>query len=169
MYLDGGCDGTGSKNFSARRHTSNLNGNVLMMDWNIDYVMTTRLSNISICAFLFAGLSLRRILETVRPPLRRLHRWWEIDNKPPLQNRDTLISGVFSSPYFCFSLNHFCLCCCVQAMEEIKTEPFESHSALEIAEQLTMLDHLVFKVIPYGWVHAHKCTCMHTNTDAEIS
>ncbi|MEQ2173920.1 Ras protein-specific guanine nucleotide-releasing factor [Goodea atripinnis] len=35
------------------------------------------------------------------------------------------------------------------AMEESKTEPFENHSALEIAEQLTMLDHLVFKVIPY--------------------
>lgn len=30
-----------------------------------------------------------------------------------------------------------------------KAEPFESHSALEIAEQLTLLDHLVFKVIPY--------------------
>lgn len=37
-------------------------------------------------------------------------------------------------------------------MEESKTEPFENHSALEIAEQLTMLDHLVFKVIPYEWV-----------------
>uniref|UniRef100_A0A8C8JCY0 Ras-specific guanine nucleotide-releasing factor 1 n=1 Tax=Oncorhynchus tshawytscha TaxID=74940 RepID=A0A8C8JCY0_ONCTS len=30
-----------------------------------------------------------------------------------------------------------------------KAEAFESHSALEIAEQLTLLDHLVFKVIPY--------------------
>eukprot|EP00064_Thunnus_orientalis_P026357 superscaffoldBa00016466_g26861 len=30
-----------------------------------------------------------------------------------------------------------------------KAEPFENHSALEIAEQLTLLDHLVFKVIPY--------------------
>lgn len=38
---------------------------------------------------------------------------------------------------------------CFQALEECKTEPFESHSALEIAEQLTLLDHLVFKVIPY--------------------
>lgn len=38
---------------------------------------------------------------------------------------------------------------CSQAMEECKTEPFENHSALEIAEQLTLLDHLVFKVIPY--------------------
>uniref|UniRef100_A0A8C6L3L8 Ras protein specific guanine nucleotide releasing factor 1 n=1 Tax=Nothobranchius furzeri TaxID=105023 RepID=A0A8C6L3L8_NOTFU len=28
---------------------------------------------------------------------------------------------------------------------ESRTEPFENHSALEIAEQLTMLDHLVFK------------------------
>lgn len=36
-----------------------------------------------------------------------------------------------------------------QASEDCKTEPFESHSALEIAEQLTLLDHLVFKVIPY--------------------
>lgn len=32
---------------------------------------------------------------------------------------------------------------------EVKPEPFENHSALEIAEQLTMMDHLVFKVIPY--------------------
>lgn len=38
---------------------------------------------------------------------------------------------------------------CFQALEECKTEPFENHSALEIAEQLTLLDHLVFKVIPY--------------------
>uniref|UniRef100_A0A4W6CKB1 Ras protein specific guanine nucleotide releasing factor 1 n=1 Tax=Lates calcarifer TaxID=8187 RepID=A0A4W6CKB1_LATCA len=43
-----------------------------------------------------------------------------------------------------------------------KAEPFESHSALEIAEQLTMLDHLVFKVIPYeeffgqGWMKNDK-------------
>uniref|UniRef100_A0A3B3TJH1 Ras protein specific guanine nucleotide releasing factor 1 n=1 Tax=Poecilia latipinna TaxID=48699 RepID=A0A3B3TJH1_9TELE len=48
------------------------------------------------------------------------------------------------------------------AMEESKTEPFENHSALEIAEQLTMLDHLVFKVIPYeeffgqGWMKNDK-------------
>lgn len=31
----------------------------------------------------------------------------------------------------------------------MKAEPFESHSALEIAEQLTLLDHLVFRRIPY--------------------
>uniref|UniRef100_A0A8C7XJE2 Ras protein specific guanine nucleotide releasing factor 1 n=1 Tax=Oryzias sinensis TaxID=183150 RepID=A0A8C7XJE2_9TELE len=43
-----------------------------------------------------------------------------------------------------------------------KAEPFESHSALEIAEQLTLLDHLVFKVIPYeeffgqGWMKNDK-------------
>uniref|UniRef100_A0A8C9Y401 Ras protein specific guanine nucleotide releasing factor 1 n=1 Tax=Sander lucioperca TaxID=283035 RepID=A0A8C9Y401_SANLU len=36
-----------------------------------------------------------------------------------------------------------------QLMGEGNVEPFESHSALEIAEQLTLLDHLVFKVIPY--------------------
>lgn len=36
-----------------------------------------------------------------------------------------------------------------------KAEPFENHSALEIAEQLTLLDHLVFKVIPYEWVSPH--------------
>ncbi|XP_070399739.1 ral guanine nucleotide dissociation stimulator-like 1 [Nothobranchius furzeri] len=47
-------------------------------------------------------------------------------------------------------------------MEESRTEPFENHSALEIAEQLTMLDHLVFKVIPYeeffgqGWMKNDK-------------
>uniref|UniRef100_A0A7N6AN44 Ras protein specific guanine nucleotide releasing factor 1 n=1 Tax=Anabas testudineus TaxID=64144 RepID=A0A7N6AN44_ANATE len=45
---------------------------------------------------------------------------------------------------------------------DCKTEPFESHSALEIAEQLTLLDHLVFKVIPYeeffgqGWMKNDK-------------
>lgn len=33
--------------------------------------------------------------------------------------------------------------------EGVKAEPFESHSALEIAEQLTLLDHLVFRKIPY--------------------
>ncbi|MCJ8733419.1 hypothetical protein PDJAM_G00223160 [Pangasius djambal] len=43
-----------------------------------------------------------------------------------------------------------------------KAEPFENHSALEIAEQLTLLDHLVFKVIPYeeffgqGWMKNDK-------------
>lgn len=33
--------------------------------------------------------------------------------------------------------------------EGVKAEPFENHSALEIAEQLTLLDHLIFKKIPY--------------------
>ncbi|KAI1889429.1 hypothetical protein AGOR_G00162780 [Albula goreensis] len=43
-----------------------------------------------------------------------------------------------------------------------KAEPLECHSALEIAEQLTLLDHLVFKVIPYeeffgqGWMKSDK-------------
>ncbi|XP_073425110.1 ras-specific guanine nucleotide-releasing factor 1 isoform X2 [Dendrobates tinctorius] len=41
-------------------------------------------------------------------------------------------------------------------------EPFESLSALEIAEQITLLDHLIFKKIPYeeffgqGWMKADK-------------
>ncbi|XP_069622579.1 ras-specific guanine nucleotide-releasing factor 1 isoform X2 [Ranitomeya imitator] len=41
-------------------------------------------------------------------------------------------------------------------------EPFESLSALEIAEQVTLLDHLIFKKIPYeeffgqGWMKADK-------------
>uniref|UniRef100_A0A3Q3FX59 Ras protein specific guanine nucleotide releasing factor 1 n=1 Tax=Labrus bergylta TaxID=56723 RepID=A0A3Q3FX59_9LABR len=49
-----------------------------------------------------------------------------------------------------------------QLMGEGRTDPFESHSALEIAEQLTLLDHLVFKVIPYeeffgqGWMKNDK-------------
>ncbi|KAL7980235.1 hypothetical protein Chor_001503 [Crotalus horridus] len=44
----------------------------------------------------------------------------------------------------------------------VKAEPFENHSALEIAEQLTLLDHLVFKTIPYeeffgqGWMKVEK-------------
>uniref|UniRef100_A0A8C7GLL4 Ras protein specific guanine nucleotide releasing factor 1 n=1 Tax=Oncorhynchus kisutch TaxID=8019 RepID=A0A8C7GLL4_ONCKI len=55
------------------------------------------------------------------------------------------------------------------SLEEVKqlasvgrAEAFESHSALEIAEQLTLLDHLVFKVIPYeeffgqGWMKNDK-------------
>uniref|UniRef100_A0A669DRD2 Ras protein specific guanine nucleotide releasing factor 1 n=1 Tax=Oreochromis niloticus TaxID=8128 RepID=A0A669DRD2_ORENI len=43
-----------------------------------------------------------------------------------------------------------------------KVETFENHSAMEIAEQLTLLDHLVFKVIPYeeffgqGWMKNDK-------------
>uniref|UniRef100_A0A8C2XE93 Ras protein specific guanine nucleotide releasing factor 1 n=1 Tax=Cyclopterus lumpus TaxID=8103 RepID=A0A8C2XE93_CYCLU len=47
-------------------------------------------------------------------------------------------------------------------MGEGKIEHFESQSALEIAEQLTLLDHLVFKVIPYeeffgqGWMKNDK-------------
>ncbi|XP_062060838.1 ras-specific guanine nucleotide-releasing factor 1 [Lepus europaeus] len=49
-----------------------------------------------------------------------------------------------------------------QLAEGVKAEPFESHSALEIAEQLTLLDHLVFKKIPYeeffgqGWMKLEK-------------
>uniref|UniRef100_A0A803VSW4 Ras protein specific guanine nucleotide releasing factor 1 n=1 Tax=Ficedula albicollis TaxID=59894 RepID=A0A803VSW4_FICAL len=48
------------------------------------------------------------------------------------------------------------------AAEGVKAEPFENHSALEIAEQLTLLDHLVFKKIPYeeffgqGWMKLEK-------------
>ncbi|KAJ3596962.1 hypothetical protein NHX12_003362, partial [Muraenolepis orangiensis] len=48
------------------------------------------------------------------------------------------------------------------AEEGGKAEPFENLSALEIAEQLTLLDHLVFKVIPYeeffgqGWMKNDK-------------
>uniref|UniRef100_A0A8D0CVI8 Ras protein specific guanine nucleotide releasing factor 1 n=1 Tax=Sander lucioperca TaxID=283035 RepID=A0A8D0CVI8_SANLU len=50
----------------------------------------------------------------------------------------------------------------LEDMGEGNVEPFESHSALEIAEQLTLLDHLVFKVIPYeeffgqGWMKNDK-------------
>ncbi|KAG9340728.1 hypothetical protein JZ751_020320 [Albula glossodonta] len=49
-----------------------------------------------------------------------------------------------------------------QLDEGEKVEPFECHSALEIAEQLTLLDHMVFKVIPYeeffgqGWMKNDK-------------
>ncbi|TUH89299.1 Ras-specific guanine nucleotide-releasing factor 1 [Bagarius yarrelli] len=50
----------------------------------------------------------------------------------------------------------------LQMIDSGKAEPFESHSALEIAEQLTLLDHLFFKVIPYeeffgqGWMKNDK-------------
>ncbi|XP_054858848.1 ras-specific guanine nucleotide-releasing factor 1 isoform X2 [Eublepharis macularius] len=50
----------------------------------------------------------------------------------------------------------------VQLAEGVQAEPFENHSALEIAEQLTLLDHLVFKKIPYeeffgqGWMKVEK-------------
>ncbi|XP_054997612.1 ras-specific guanine nucleotide-releasing factor 1 isoform X2 [Sorex araneus] len=49
-----------------------------------------------------------------------------------------------------------------QMAEGVKAEPFENHSALEIAEQLTLLDHLVFRKIPYeeffgqGWMKEEK-------------
>uniref|UniRef100_A0A8C2UQC0 Ras protein specific guanine nucleotide releasing factor 1 n=1 Tax=Chinchilla lanigera TaxID=34839 RepID=A0A8C2UQC0_CHILA len=49
-----------------------------------------------------------------------------------------------------------------QMAEGVRPEPFENHSALEIAEQLTLLDHLVFKKIPYeeffgqGWMKLEK-------------
>ncbi|KAG8145271.1 hypothetical protein E2320_013617 [Naja naja] len=51
---------------------------------------------------------------------------------------------------------------CVGLAVGVKAEPFENHSALEIAEQLTLLDHLVFKTIPYeeffgqGWMKVEK-------------
>ncbi|XP_061451581.1 ras-specific guanine nucleotide-releasing factor 1 isoform X2 [Rhineura floridana] len=50
----------------------------------------------------------------------------------------------------------------LQMAAGVKAEPFENHSALEIAEQLTLLDHLVFKTIPYeeffgqGWMKGEK-------------
>ncbi|XP_017691740.1 ras-specific guanine nucleotide-releasing factor 1 isoform X1 [Pipra filicauda] len=50
----------------------------------------------------------------------------------------------------------------VHMAEGVKAEPFENHSALEIAEQLTLLDHLIFKKIPYeeffgqGWMKLEK-------------
>ncbi|XP_047678419.1 ras-specific guanine nucleotide-releasing factor 1 isoform X3 [Tachysurus fulvidraco] len=50
----------------------------------------------------------------------------------------------------------------LQVAKGDKAEPFENHSALEIAEQLTLLDHLFFKVIPYeeffgqGWMKNDK-------------
>ncbi|XP_063170292.1 ras-specific guanine nucleotide-releasing factor 1 [Candoia aspera] len=50
----------------------------------------------------------------------------------------------------------------LQMAAGVKAEPFENHSALEIAEQLTLLDHLVFKTIPYeeffgqGWMKVEK-------------
>ncbi|XP_025026621.1 ras-specific guanine nucleotide-releasing factor 1 isoform X2 [Python bivittatus] len=50
----------------------------------------------------------------------------------------------------------------LQMATGVKAEPFENHSALEIAEQLTLLDHLVFKTIPYeeffgqGWMKVEK-------------
>ncbi|XP_058855092.1 ras-specific guanine nucleotide-releasing factor 1-like isoform X1 [Acipenser ruthenus] len=50
----------------------------------------------------------------------------------------------------------------VQMAEGVQSEPFDNHSALEIAEQLTLLDHLVFKGIPYeeffgqGWMKPDK-------------
>ncbi|XP_037367291.1 ras-specific guanine nucleotide-releasing factor 1 [Talpa occidentalis] len=49
-----------------------------------------------------------------------------------------------------------------QLADGVKAEPFESLSALEIAEQLTLLDHLVFRKIPYeeffgqGWMKLEK-------------
>ncbi|XP_045681068.1 ras-specific guanine nucleotide-releasing factor 1 isoform X1 [Phyllostomus hastatus] len=50
----------------------------------------------------------------------------------------------------------------MQMAAGVKAEPFENHSALEIAEQLTLLDHLVFRKIPYeeffgqGWMKLEK-------------
>ncbi|XP_016345114.1 ras-specific guanine nucleotide-releasing factor 1-like [Sinocyclocheilus anshuiensis] len=58
--------------------------------------------------------------------------------------------------------NQICLEEVLQMAERRKSESFENHSALEIAEQLTLLDHLVFKVIPYeeffgqGWMKNDK-------------
>uniref|UniRef100_A0A8C1JRL8 Ras protein specific guanine nucleotide releasing factor 1 n=1 Tax=Cyprinus carpio TaxID=7962 RepID=A0A8C1JRL8_CYPCA len=50
--------------------------------------------------------------------------------------------------------------CLEEVLQMVK--PYENQSALEIAEQLTLLDHLVFKVIPYeeffgqGWMKNDK-------------
>lgn len=42
-----------------------------------------------------------------------------------------------------------------------KAECFESLSAMELAEQITLLDHIVFRSIPYEWVelqhHTERC------------
>lgn len=53
---------------------------------------------------------------------------------------------------------------CVFQVGGGKAETFENHSAMEIAEQLTLLDHLVFKVIPYEWVSSHHTARKHEHT-----
>lgn len=37
-----------------------------------------------------------------------------------------------------------------------KAECFETLSAMELAEQITLLDHIIFRSIPYEWVCPHS-------------
>lgn len=78
------------------------------------------------------------------------HRRHHTDGEEGTQKQKSFPTWLSFIPRVLSHINLMCFC--VQAMEECKTEPFENHSALEIAEQLTMLDHLVFKVISYEWV-----------------
>ena len=41
------------------------------------------------------------------------------------------------------------VCVCFPQAESPKAECFESLSAMELAEQITLLDHIVFRSIPY--------------------
>lgn len=49
------------------------------------------------------------------------------------------------------------VCACVQA-DCPKAECFESLSAMELAEQITLLDHIVFRSIPYESVSQSSCS-----------
>lgn len=50
------------------------------------------------------------------------------------------------------------VCACVQA-DCPKAECFESLSAMELAEQITLLDHIVFRSIPYESVRPPSGRC----------
>lgn len=105
--------------------------------------------------FFSAGLSLRKTLETTRSTWRKSPRWWEKKLQEPFSHFQ-ILERPFKNELYCSCLRTcVCVCFVYEAMLDCKTEPFENHSALEIAEQLTLLDHLVFKVIPYEWVPAH--------------
>lgn len=109
---------------------------------------------------LCAGRSLRKTLETTRSPWKRLYRWWEEDLRVvflTIKSISPFLHPVEMNRSLVVEIPPCASVCRCQAMEDCKTEPFETHSALEIAEQLTLLDHLVFKVIPYAWVH----TCVY--------
>lgn len=53
----------------------------------------------------------------------------------------------------------FCVILCVLQSDCPRVECFESLSAMELAEQITLLDHIVFRNIPYEWVYHCTLEC----------
>lgn len=92
------------------------------------------------------------------------------DGEQPFLKIFGKITSIFSifqcvSILHCRSCRRF-VCACVQA-DCPKAECFESLSAMELAEQITLLDHIVFRSIPYESVRppaaSGRCSLLHSH------